>query len=265
MVADINLRNCALFFRVQTNPDLADGRNGVQYGCFLDLLHLLCSFRHKILFMCPEVTSEDDSPAKKLTVVGLLGGVASGKSVVAQQFRELGAAIIDGDRLGHEVLTAPDVVRQLCCRWGKSILDQDGQIRRDEVARRVFGADSDSAAELQFLEKTTHPHICQRIADEIERLRREGDCAIAVLDAAVLLKAGWDRFCDQLIYVDASEETRRQRALQRGWSAKEFEMREASQISPQEKRQRSDIVIDNEGFLDQTYEQALEVWKSLSR
>ena len=79
--------------------------------------------------MCPEVTFEDDSPAKKLTVVGLLGGVASGKSVVAQQFRELGAEIIDGDRLGHEVLTVPNVVRQLCLRWGESILDQDGRIR----------------------------------------------------------------------------------------------------------------------------------------
>jgi dephospho-CoA kinase len=215
--------------------------------------------------MCPEVTSEDGSPAKKLTVVGLLGGVASGKSIVAQQFRELGAEIIDGDRLGHEVLTAPGVVRQLCLRWGESILDEDGRIRRNEVARRVFGADPDSAAELQFLEEITHPFIGRRIADEIERIRRQGDCAIAVLDAAVLLKAGWDRFCDQLIYVDACDETRRQRALQRGWTAKEFEMREASQVSTEEKRQRSDIVIDNEGFLDQTYEQALEFWKSLSR
>ena len=214
--------------------------------------------------MCPEVTSEDDSPVKKLTVVGLLGGVASGKSVVAQQFRELGAEIIDGDRLGHEVLTVPNVVRQLCLRWGESILDQDGRIRRDEVARRVFVADRDSAGELQFLEGIAHPYIGQRIADEIERIRRQDDCVIVVLDAAVLLKADWDRFCDKLIYVDASDETRRQRAFQRGWTAKDFEMREASQITPQEKRQRSDIVIDNEGFLDQTYEQTLEVWKSLS-
>ena len=253
-----------VFWRVQTIPDLAHRRNDVQYECFSERLHYYYHFVLIKLFMCPEVTSEDGSPAKNLIVFGLLGGVASGKSLVAQQFCELGAEIIDGDRLGHDVLTAPNVIRQLCLRWGESILDQEGRIRRGEVARRVFGADPDSACELRFLEGITHPLIGQRIADEIERIRHQGDHVIAVLDAAVLLKAGWDRFCNRLIYVDASEETRRRRALQRGWTAKEFEMREATQISPQEKRQRSDIVIDNEGFLDQTYEQVLEIWKSLS-
>jgi dephospho-CoA kinase len=212
--------------------------------------------------MSQEVTSGDSSSAKKPIVVGLLGGVASGKSVVARRLRELGAQIIDGDRLGHEVLTDPKVVQQLCLRWGEAILDEDGKIRREEVARRVFAADG--ARELQFLEKLTHPLIGRRIGEEIKRIGREGDCDIVVLDAAVMLKAGWDRFCDELIYVEASAETRRERALQRGWTPEQFEMREASQISTEEKLQQSNIVIDNDGFLDQTYEQALEAWKSLS-
>ncbi len=211
--------------------------------------------------MSAEATSEDGS-TKKPIVVGLLGGVASGKSAVARRLSELGAEIIDGDRLGHEVLADPDVVRQLCYRWGEEILDRDGKIRREAVARRVFAADG--AKELRFLEALTHPRIGRRIGEEIERIARQGGCDIVVLDAAVMLKAGWDRFCDELIYVDAAVETRRQRAIQRGWTSDQFEMREASQISSEEKRRRSNIVIDNNGILDQTYEQALEAWKSLS-
>ena len=203
--------------------------------------------------------------SSKLIVVGLIGGVASGKSVVAKQFRELGAEVIDGDKLGHLVLADPEVIEALKDRWGEEVVDPEGQLIRREIAKRVFTNDS----ELVFLEKLTHPRIGQRIKQRIEEIRENcqhlGASNVVVLDAAIMLKAGWDVFCDHLMYVHAELEQRRQRALKRGWTVENFEMRESAQLSTEEKRRRSDIVIDNTGCLEQTCEQVLKAWKSFSR
>lgn len=202
---------------------------------------------------------------KLVTVVGLLGGVASGKSSVAKRLRELGAEIVDGDALGHEVLAESDVIEQLVARWGAAILDEDRRIVRREVAKRVFG----NEAELSFLEGVMHSRIGQAIQNQIEVVHRKaqenGQHQVLILDAAVMLKAGWDVFCDRILFVDASFETRKARAMERGWTAEHFATREADQVSPEEKRNRSDIVIDNDGCLEQTYEQVLKAWNSFSQ
>jgi dephospho-CoA kinase len=209
------------------------------------------------------VKREEKQPPD-VTVVGLLGGVASGKSVVARRFGELGAEVIEGDELGHLVLGEPEVIDLLRNRWGDAVVDPLGQVIRREVAQRVF----DDPAELAFLEAVTHPRIGRRIEERIEAIRAECQHSqtprIVVLDAAVMLKAGWDTYCDTIVFVDASLKTRKNRAIQRGWTRQHFEMREASQVSVQEKRRRSDIVIDNNGCLEQTYEQVQKAWKSLS-
>ena len=209
------------------------------------------------------MTNREKRPPS-VTVVGLLGGVASGKSIVAHQFAALGAEIIDGDQLGHIVLGEPDVIELLRQRWGTGVVDGDGRLDRREIARRVFS----EPAELAYLEQVTHPRIRRLIQKRIEAIReqcRRLQCSqVVVLDAAVMLKAGWDVFCDSILYVDASPDTRKKRAIERGWTNQQFEQREAAQVSIEEKRRRSDIVIDNEGGLEQTYEQVLKAWKSLS-
>ncbi len=199
-----------------------------------------------------------------MTIVGLIGGVASGKSAVASQFVDLGATVIDADKLGHAVLTDTCVVQQLCQRWGDGIIDGAGRVRRSEVANRVF-SDRD---ELLFLESVTHPRIGRLIEQQIEEIRqlcvRDQNRRVVMLDAPVLIKAGWADHCDVILFVEASLKTRKNRALQRGWTGEEFERRENSQISIEEKRRRSDIVIDNDGGLEQTCDQVLKVWNSLS-
>lgn len=199
-----------------------------------------------------------------VTVVGLLGGVASGKSVVAERFDELGAEIVDGDALGHLVLAEPDVIDSLYRRWGDVVIGSDGQLVRREIAALVFV----NPEELAFLEGVTQARIGRRIEKRINDIRTEcdrmGQNQIVILDAAIMLKAGWDSFCDRIVFVDAPLEVRKRRALKRGWTIDHFEMREASQESTEEKRRRSDIVIDNGGCLEQTYEQVLKAWKSLS-
>jgi dephospho-CoA kinase len=195
-------------------------------------------------------------------VIGLLGGVASGKSLVARQLAELGAAVLDADRAGHEVLTQPDVESAARDRWGPGIFGPDGRIDRARVARIVFADTPQARQEREYLEQLTHPRIGRLLARQAERLRHSG-AAAAVLDAPLLLEAGWDRLCDKLIFVDAPRDIRWNRAQQRGWSKEDFDAREAAQESLEVKRGRADVVLDNSGSPASTRAQVERFWRSL--
>ncbi len=196
-------------------------------------------------------------------VIGLLGGVASGKSKVGQLFESLGAIRIDADRIGHEALRDSEVQRQLKQRWGELPCGPSGDLDRAEIGRRVFGAGPAARAELKFLEGITHPWIDQRIAESLATAAAQG-VAVAVVDAAVMLKAGWDRHCDSLVFVDAPREVRLARALQRGWTADAFAAREASQLALEIKRDRASMFIDNAGRLEETFDQVKAVWRAIT-
>jgi dephospho-CoA kinase len=196
-----------------------------------------------------------------MLVIGITGGVASGKSAVAQRFQRLGAKLLDADRCGHEVLREPAVEQQVRMRWGTEVFGENGRIDRRAVSRIVFGSSPQAAQELEFLEKLTHPRIANRLGQQIEDFRRQGVPAV-VLDAAVMLKAGWHRFCDKLVFVFAPAELRRNRALARGWDADQFAAREAVQQSLEEKRRRSETVIDNSGSLQNTFSQVDQLWRA---
>jgi dephospho-CoA kinase len=198
-----------------------------------------------------------------MKIIGLLGGVASGKSAVAGLFCELGAAVLDADRAGHEALRRPEIIEALRNRWGNSILGQDGQIDRPAVAKIVFAPDPQASTELAFLEGLTHPLITEALSREIERLSAEAAHPAAILDAPVLLKAGWDRFCDHLVFVDVPRNQRLSRAIVRGWSDEQFIGREAAQEPLPEKRARCDTIINNSGSLEETRRQVSRFWDSL--
>ena len=195
--------------------------------------------------------------------IGLIGGVASGKSHVGQCFRDLGACVLDVDRMGHEVLTMSDVVDTLHNRWGDRIKDAEARLDRAAVASIVFGDDESAETELAFLESVTHPHISAKIEVQIQAAQQRGRHRATVLDAAVLLKAGWDKYCDFIVFVDAPLELRRKRALLRGLSEAQFVSREANQWAVKAKRERADYVIDNSGPPQKTRQQVEQVWHSL--
>ena len=92
-------------------------------------------------------------------VIGMMGGVASGKSFVARQLGQCGAAVIDADRLGHEVLRLPEIEAAARQRWGDEIFSTDGQIDRRRLAARVFAATPEGREDLRYLESLTHPRI----------------------------------------------------------------------------------------------------------
>ena len=195
---------------------------------------------------------DEDFP---MHIVGIIGGIASGKTSVAREFEKLGASVIDADAIGREVLTHPEVIDALTERWGSNILSANGNIDRSAVARIVFAPDDSGPIELKFLEALTHPLIGNRIESEIQRLRDEVKPPFVVLDAAVLLKTKWDQHCDEILFVEVPLEIRLQRAIDRGWSAEQFTAREEAQTPVAEKRRRADQVIDNSGDLTTLAEQ----------
>jgi dephospho-CoA kinase len=197
-----------------------------------------------------------------MRVIGLLGGVASGKSLVAKQLADLGAEILDGDRAGHEVLLEPEVEDAARRRWGPEIFSAAGPIDRRALARIVFAPTAAGRAELKYLEELTHPKIALRLKQQAAEMAARG-VKLAVLDAPVMLKAGWHRFCDTIVFVEASRETRLNRARQRGWSEEDFNVREAAQESLQQKRERADKILDNSGSADATQSQVMRLWHSL--
>jgi dephospho-CoA kinase len=180
-------------------------------------------------------------------VIGLIGGIGSGKSRVAEEFAGRGAKVISGDPLAHEALRQAEIRQQVVNRWGPGVLDGAGEVNRRRLARIVFA----DAKELKALETLVHPYIGRRLREEVERAKGDPAVPLIVVDAAVLLEAGWNGVCDRLVFVDAPVEVRRRRvAERRNWSAEELAAREAVQLPLTEKAARADHILHNSDSLE---------------
>jgi dephospho-CoA kinase len=135
-------------------------------------------------------------------------------------------------------------------------------VNRPALGRIVFGNTPHASQELTVLESLTHPHIRRQLRGQADRMLADG-VPVVILDAPVLLKAGWDDLCDSLVFVDCPEPVRRARAVARGWTAEDFAAREASQASVDSKRALADFVVDNSGSLGYTQGQIEKVWQTL--
>lgn len=194
--------------------------------------------------------------------IGLVGGVASGKSTVGEMLAELGAVVLNADRTAHGVLDQPPVVEQLVSRWGTGILGEAGRIDRAAVARLVFGNSPEAEEQRHFLESVVHPLARLAIEDKRDRLALAGQ-EVFVIDAPLLLEAGWDTACDTILMVDTPAERRLENAGRRGWPEGELQRREDAQLPLATKRHRADVVIDNGGSLDETRRQVLIFWREV--
>ena len=182
----------------------------------------------------------------RIPILGLIGGIGSGKSLAAGEFVKQGGYLIAGDALGHEALRDEEIKRRVVERFGPGVLDENGVVQRRKLGTIVFG----DSAELRALEAIVFPFIGKRIREEIPKAgaAMAGAAKFIVLDAAVMMEAGWDHNCDRIIYVDAPADVRRRRLLEkRGWSEMEIEARAKSQLPVEDKRRRADFVIDNSG------------------
>ena len=195
--------------------------------------------------------SELRTPHSPPPVIGLVGGVAAGKSFVAAQFEKLGCAVVDADRLTGDLLQEPATRRALRQRFGEEIFTVSGEVDRRRLADRVF---TDREA-LESLNSIMHPELCQRTREALDAARRR-DVPAVILDAPLVLEKGLDTLSDFVVYIEASEEVRRTRAQEsRGWPPAEVARREAAQVSLKTKRKRADYIVDNNTSPEHTLEQ----------
>lgn len=194
-----------------------------------------------------------------MLIIGLLGGVASGKSRIAGYLRQKGAVVLDADKIGHQVLLDERIKSELRRRWGNRVFDEHGEIKRGEVAKIVFADDDQSSVELRFLESLVHPEIGNRLKSELE-IARQADTAVVILDAPVMLKTGWDQFCDVVVFIEASFHQRLERVAERGWTAEMLQQRERTQSSIEAKRGQSSRFIDNSDDWVATKKQLDQLW-----
>ncbi len=192
-------------------------------------------------------------------VIGLVGGIGAGKSTVAAALVKHGGRLVAGDPLGHEALEEPEIRERVAEAFsGRDILNREGKVDRQKLGRVVFP----SPVERTRLEHLVHPYIEQRIREEIDHASADPAVRFVVLDAAIMLEAGWDDVCDKLIYVDAARPVRLARIQkQRGWTASDLASREVVQMPPEKKKDRADAVVDNGGAPEATIAQVNELVK----
>lgn len=181
-----------------------------------------------------------------MILIGLTGGIASGKSFVAQLLAERGggcsAVVLDADRHAHDALAEPAVRAALVERWGEEILDAEGALRRGVIAKRVFGQNVAATTERRFLEGLVHPLVRERLKADLAAAEAAGT-QVAVLDIPLLYEADWAQECDFVLFVETPEATRQSRAAVRGWSTEELSWRETTQLPIEEKRARADTIV----------------------
>lgn len=176
-------------------------------------------------------------------IIGLAGGIGSGKSTVARHLAKMGGWVIDADAAAREALNRSDVRQRLVDWWGSELLDECGRIDRRRVADRVF-ADPEQRSRLEGL---IHPIVAAARERQIAEAKADPNTRFIVLDVPLLFEVGLNERCDVVVFVEAPADRRVERVSQeRGWTADELTRREKNQMSLDSKRQRADNVIVND-------------------
>jgi len=179
--------------------------------------------------------------AGKKPIIGIIGGIASGKSTVAAEFVKLGCGIIDADKIAHEVLEKRSVKEKILELFDPSILNREGKINRRKLAEIVF-ADADKLA---LLNEIIHPLVFQKAEQLIKKYNEKNQVKAIVIDMPLLVEVGWAKRCDKLIFIDCEPKLRAKRAQKMGFNKNQLKIRENFQISLDKKVRLTDNIIEN--------------------
>ena len=216
-------------------------------------------------------------PTRPVKVVGIVGGIGSGKTRVAKALADLGATVIDADSVGHSLLDQGPVQELLTRRFGSEIMGAANEEGSRLIDRRALGSIvfSDDAAR-KYLEEVMHPRMRTTFERVISRLSRQVypkpgalkvPPPIVVLDAAVLYEAGWNDLCDIVVFVDAPKKDRVRRVKElRNWESGELERRENAQWPLDLKRNQADLIVKNADQIEATeFDKEIEkIWNRLN-
>ncbi|MDA8234502.1 MAG: dephospho-CoA kinase [Clostridia bacterium] len=199
-----------------------------------------------------------------MRIIGLTGGIASGKSTVSRMLKELGAYIFDADLIAKEAVAPGQcALQEIVKAFGQEVLLPDGSLDRKKLGTMVFS----DPEKLAVLNEITHPRVKEKITCGLEALKscsRNGDM-VAVVDAPLLIESGMTEMVDEVWLVAVKEELQVKRVMDRdGLSIEETRRRLAYQMPLKDKLPYADIVIDNNGTLEETYQQVLNLWRGIS-
>lgn len=176
------------------------------------------------------------------TIIGILGGICSGKSTVAAEFERLGCGLVDADRIVHELLDTDAVKQQITAAFGQDVLGGDGRIDRSELAEMVFA----SSEGVEKCNAIIHPLVFARCEELISDFNECQEVKAVVLDMPLLAEVGWSERCDKLVFVDCKAEIRAHRGAKKGAGSKnKLKKRENFQISLDRKGKIADYTINN--------------------
>ena len=192
-----------------------------------------------------------------MIVIGLTGGIGTGKSEVARIFQELGAVLINADQIGHQAYTPhSEIWQEVVEAFGEKILQPSGEIDRKKLGSIVF-ADPD---QLTRLNQIMHPRMARMVAQQVQELREQG-ADVVVVEAALLFEAGWDSLVGEVWSTESPENLVIKRLQSRsGLSQEEAKKRIDSQMSAEERKSRSQVVVDNSGDLIELERVVRSIW-----
>ncbi|MBS96846.1 MAG: dephospho-CoA kinase [SAR202 cluster bacterium] len=192
-------------------------------------------------------------------VIGLIGGIGSGKSSVSEILKSLGVDVIDADKVGHEAYT-PDSEgwRKVISVFGQDIVGPDKQIDRKKLGSIVFSDPN----EMDKLNKLMHPIIHDLVKEKIKNFSDQG-VNVVILEAAILIEANWQDLTDEIWLAKANQEVVIERVqLRNNFTREEIIKRIQSQMSNDEREKHADVVIDNDGTIEQLHEKVKTLWHS---
>jgi dephospho-CoA kinase len=190
-----------------------------------------------------------------MNLIGITGGIATGKSVISRYLRSLGYPVIDADVIGHEILDREDVKSQIVSHFG-DVLDLDGNVDRKKLGLIVFS----DKEKLRELDEITHQKITNEILNQAKELGIVND--LIFVEAAVLFEMGLDKCVDFVIVADCPDEIRIQRMILRDHlNYQEALKRIHSQMQREEYLKRADLVVDTSGDINKTFDQIFEMLK----